>query len=100
MVIMGNYHLTRERATINALCLFVQGIGITLNTPSKYITYCIWGGLESVGQSLFSGNKTVFMELKCLTKGRRCSTGSDILIHNGLKKAKKIQDDVGYNTPE
>lgn len=89
MVIACNYHPPRERATISALCLFFQGIGVILNTPSKYITYCTWSGLESVGQSPFSGNKTVFRELKCLTKGSRYSSGSDMLICNGLKKEKK-----------
>lgn len=101
MVITCNYHPAREPATVNALCLFVQGTGVVLNTPSKYIAYCTWSGLESVGQSLCSGNKAFFRELKGLTKGSRCSSGSNILIHNGLKKGKKIQDDaVGFKTPE
>lgn len=89
MVITCNYHPAREPATVNALCLFVQGTGVVLNTPSKYIAYCTWSGLESVGQSLYSGNKAFFRELKGLTKGSRCSSGSNILIHNGLKKGKK-----------
>lgn len=89
MVITCNYHPAREQATVNALCLFVQGTGVVLNTPSKYIAYCTWSGLESVGQSLYSGNKAFFRELKGLTKGSRCSSGGNILIYNGLKKGKK-----------
>lgn len=81
MVIKWNYHPAGARTTVSARCLFVQGIGVVLSTPNKYITYCVeWAG-KCGSEPIFRGKR--LKEFKCLMEVERGSISWYLRVPKG-----------------